>query len=354
VTVADVLGAVETCSGEEAAIARTPKTPAAPAEEDVKPKRAAKAAATTKTAAKPKAEKPPAKASAKPKATAAKAPAKAAAAPKTTAAKAPAKAAAKPKATAEKAPAKASATPKATTTKAPAKAAAKPKAAAEKAPAKAAAKPKATAEKAPAKAAAKPKAAVEKAPAKAAAKPKAAVEKAPAKVAAKPKATAAKAPAKAAAPKAPRPARAKAAKREKVPLALLDRLVEAARKSLDEDKAEDIAVLDVTGRADYADRLVIATGLSDRQIQAMASHLEDAFEKEGLKLRRDATQASPDWVLIDAGDLVIHLFKPEARQLYALERMWGPDSPGASTLDRTPLPDDGSVPEPGIEDDDEE
>ncbi|NGM20943.1 ribosome silencing factor [Roseomonas stagni] len=337
--VADVLGAVETCSGEEAAIARTPKTPAAPAEEDVKPKRAAKAAATTKTAAKPKAEKAPAKASAKPKATAAKAPAKAAAAPKATAAKAPAKAAAKPKATAEKAPAKASATPKATATKAPAKAAAKPKAAAEKAPAKAAAKPKAAAEKAPAKAAAKPKAAVEKAPAKAAAKPKA---------------TAAKAPAKAAAPKAPRPARAKAAKREKVPLALLDRLVEAARKSLDEDKAEDIAVLDVTGRADYADRLVIATGLSDRQIQAMASHLEDAFEKEGLKLRRDATQASPDWVLIDAGDLVIHLFKPEARQLYALERMWGPDSPGASTLDRTPLPDDGSVPEPGIEDDDEE
>lgn len=314
-TVADVLGAVETRSGEEAAIARTPKTPAAPAEEDVKPKRAAKAAATTKTAAKPKAEKAPAKASAKPKATAAKAPAKAAAAPKATAAKAPAKAAAKPKATAT---------------------------------------PKATAAKAPAKAAAKPKAAAEKAPAKAAAKPKAAVEKAPAKAAAKPKATAAKAPAKAAAPKAPRPARAKAAKREKVPLALLDRLVEAARKSLDEDKAEDIAVLDVTGRADYADRLVIATGLSDRQIQAMASHLEDAFEKEGLKLRRDATQASPDWVLIDAGDLVIHLFKPEARQLYALERMWGPDSPGASTLDRTPLPDDGSVPEPGIEDDDEE
>nr|WP_092963199.1 ribosome silencing factor [Falsiroseomonas stagni] len=157
------------------------------------------------------------------------------------------------------------------------------------------------------------------------------------------------------APKArsPRPARAKAEKREKVPLALLDRLVEAARKSLDEDKAEEITILDVTGRADYADRLVIATGLSDRQIQAMASHLEDAFEKEGLKLRRDATQASPDWVLIDAGDLVIHLFKPEARQLYALERMWGPDSPGASAMDQTPLPDDGSVPEPGIEDDDE-
>ncbi|MGG5811866.1 ribosome silencing factor [Falsiroseomonas sp. CW058] len=99
-------------------------------------------------------------------------------------------------------------------------------------------------------------------------------------------------------------------------------------------------MLDVTGRADYADRLVIATGLADRQIQAMATHLEDAFEKEGMKLKRDAIQGSPDWVLIDCGDLVVHLFKPEARALYALERMWGPDSPSAQ--DRTPLPDDGA------------
>lgn len=111
-------------------------------------------------------------------------------------------------------------------------------------------------------------------------------------------------------------------------------------------------MLDVTGRADYADRLVIATGLADRQIQAMASHLEDAFEKEGLKLRRDATQASPDWVLIDAGDLVVHLFKPEARGLYALERMWGPESP-APDEDRTPLPEDGTGGSTATEDDDE-
>jgi ribosome silencing factor RsfS/YbeB/iojap len=113
-------------------------------------------------------------------------------------------------------------------------------------------------------------------------------------------------------------------------------------------------VLDVTGRADYADRLVIATGLADRQIQAMASHLEDAFEKEGLKLRRDATQASSDWVLIDAGDLVVHLFKPEARALYALERMWGPESPGAEPpQDRAALPDDGTGGSTAAEDDEE-
>ena len=128
----------------------------------------------------------------------------------------------------------------------------------------------------------------------------------------------------------------------------------AAQKSLQDDKAEDIVVLDVTGRADYADRLVIATGLADRQIQAMATHLEDAFEKEGLKLRRDATQASPDWVLIDAGDLVIHLFKPEARFLYALERMWGPESPAPEgPEERSALPDDGAGGSTATEDDDE-
>jgi len=107
----------------------------------------------------------------------------------------------------------------------------------------------------------------------------------------------------------------------------LEELVRLARASLEDDKAEDIIVLDVTGRASFTDRMIIATGLVERQIQAMATHLEEALEKAGLKLRRDAIQASPDWVLIDAGDLVIHLFRPEARAMYALERMWGPESP---------------------------
>jgi ribosome-associated protein len=107
----------------------------------------------------------------------------------------------------------------------------------------------------------------------------------------------------------------------------VEELVSAVRTSLEDDKAEDIQVLDVTGRASFTDRMVIATGLVERQIQAMATHVEEALEKAGLKLRRDAIQGSPDWVLIDAGDLVVHLFRPEARATYALERMWGPDSP---------------------------
>lgn len=107
-------------------------------------------------------------------------------------------------------------------------------------------------------------------------------------------------------------------------------MVAAARKSLEDDKAEDIVVLDVTGRSSFTDRMIIATGLADRQIQAMATHLEQALEKVGKKLKRDAIQASPDWVLIDCGDLVVHLFKPEARETYALERMWGPQSPAGA------------------------
>jgi ribosome-associated protein len=186
-------------------------------------------------------------------------------------------------------------------------------------------------------------------------KPRAVVKpKAPAK--AKPAARATvtpqlKASAAAAKPKAPMP-RPTRARKEKLAPALLDRLVAAAVKSLEDDKAENIVVLDVTGRADYADRLVIATGLADRQIQAMATHLDEAFAKEGLKLRGDAVEASPNWVLISAGDLVVHLFKPETRDLYGLERMWGPHSP-APEDDRTPLPDDGQGGSTATEDDDE-
>ncbi|MBK1662734.1 ribosome silencing factor [Paracraurococcus ruber] len=107
----------------------------------------------------------------------------------------------------------------------------------------------------------------------------------------------------------------------------MEMLVAAARTSLEDDKAEDILVLDVTGRSDVTDRLIIATGQVERQLQAMAVHVEEALEKAGMSLRRNQIQASPDWVLIDAGDLVIHLFRPEARATYALERMWGPESP---------------------------
>jgi ribosome-associated protein len=164
-----------------------------------------------------------------------------------------------------------------------------------------------------------------KATTKSAAAPKAAPKRAAAKPA--PKAKAAAKADGAAKPATPRLSRPRSKRREKLAPDRLEILLEAARKSLEDDKAENIVVLDVTGRADYTDRLIIATGQVERQLQAMAAHLDEALGKAGLHLRRDAIQASPDWVLIDAGDLVIHLFRPDARELYRLERMWGPESP---------------------------
>jgi ribosome-associated protein len=81
--------------------------------------------------------------------------------------------------------------------------------------------------------------------------------------------------------------------------------------------------LDLAGRASFTDRMVIATGLADRQITAMATHLEEKLAEIGIgRVQIEGGQGS-DWVLLDAGDVVVHLFKPEARALYALEKMWG-------------------------------
>ncbi len=83
--------------------------------------------------------------------------------------------------------------------------------------------------------------------------------------------------------------------------------------------------LDLAGRAAFADRMVIATGIADRQITAMATHLEKKLAEEGLPRVKIEGATGSDWVLIDAGDIIIHLFKAEAREMYGLEKMWGVD-----------------------------
>jgi len=105
----------------------------------------------------------------------------------------------------------------------------------------------------------------------------------------------------------------------------LDRMQAIIVASLEDDKAEEIMAIDLAGRASFADRMVVATGLADRQIAAMATHLSDKLHEAGFKKLRIEGANGTDWVLIDAGDIIIHLFKPEARSLYALEKMWGPD-----------------------------
>ncbi len=106
---------------------------------------------------------------------------------------------------------------------------------------------------------------------------------------------------------------------------VLDKLQAVITASLEDDKAENIVALDLAGRASFADRMVIATGLADRQISAMATHLEEKLHAAGIKRVQIEGSGGSDWVLIDTGDIVVHLFKPDARALYALEKMWGAD-----------------------------
>jgi ribosome silencing factor RsfS/YbeB/iojap len=121
---------------------------------------------------------------------------------------------------------------------------------------------------------------------------------------------------------------------EPADISMLDRLQTVIVSSLEGDKAEQVVALDLAGRASFADRMVIATGLADRQITAMASHLEQKLAESGVKRVRIEGAGGSDWVLIDAGDIVIHLFKPEARSLYALEKMWGAefDEPAVQSM----------------------
>jgi ribosome-associated protein len=111
----------------------------------------------------------------------------------------------------------------------------------------------------------------------------------------------------------------------KVTLPELDRMQQIICASLEDDKAEEIVAIDLAGRASFADRMVVATGLADRQISAMATHLNEKLVEAGFKKVRMEGANGTDWVLIDAGDIIVHLFKPEARTLYALEKMWGPE-----------------------------
>jgi nicotinate-nucleotide adenylyltransferase len=94
------------------------------------------------------------------------------------------------------------------------------------------------------------------------------------------------------------------------------------RRSLEDDKAEDIVVIDLKGKSSFADYMVIATGRSNRQVVAIADHLAEKLKQAGHGPVPLEGKQSGDWVLIDAGDVVVHVFRPEPRAFYALEKMW--------------------------------
>lgn len=94
------------------------------------------------------------------------------------------------------------------------------------------------------------------------------------------------------------------------------------RASLEDDKGEDIVVIDLEGKSSIADRMLIASGQSSRQIAAMAQHIVEKLKAEGYETVPVEGLAQGDWVLIDAWDTIVHLFRPEVRDFYNLEKMW--------------------------------
>ena len=111
-------------------------------------------------------------------------------------------------------------------------------------------------------------------------------------------------------------------------------MLKLVQSSLDDDKAIDIVVIDLIGKTAIADFMVIASGNSQRQVGAMADHLREQLKASGVKNVLAEGTSQCDWVLIDAGDVIVHLFRPEVREFYNLEKMWGGPSP-----DTEPMPE---------------
>jgi ribosome-associated protein len=102
-------------------------------------------------------------------------------------------------------------------------------------------------------------------------------------------------------------------------------LLDLILKTLEDGKAEDIVTIDLTGKTTIADYMVVASGRSARQVLSLTDHLEQAIP--GRVALEGKSQG--DWVLLDAGDVIVHIFRPEIRAYYNLEKMWGSDLPDA-------------------------
>lgn len=103
-------------------------------------------------------------------------------------------------------------------------------------------------------------------------------------------------------------------------------LLDTVLSSLDDSKAEDLVTLDIAGKSSLADHMVIVSGRSHRHVGAIADHLLKDLKAAGTKSATVEGQNTCDWVLIDAGDVIVHIFRPEVRGFYNLEKMWAPDS----------------------------
>lgn len=111
-------------------------------------------------------------------------------------------------------------------------------------------------------------------------------------------------------------------------------LEQAILAKLDEDKAQDIVLIDLRGKSPMTDAMIIASGRSHRHVGAIADHLLRLFKEQGLGKVKVEGLPHCDWVLLDAGDVIVHLFRPEVRTFYNIEKIWAVDSAHRGGPDR--------------------
>ncbi len=116
----------------------------------------------------------------------------------------------------------------------------------------------------------------------------------------------------------------------------VDEVLQAVQSTLDDDKALEVEVIPLAGKSSIADYMVVASGTSKRHVGSMATHIAEVVEGLGAAFVNVEGAAHCDWVLIDAGDVIVHLFRPEVREFYALERLWGATAVAGPSRAREP------------------
>jgi ribosome-associated protein len=109
-------------------------------------------------------------------------------------------------------------------------------------------------------------------------------------------------------------------------------LLDITKASLESNKAEDVVAINLIGKASFADHMVIATGTSQRHVASMAVHLKEKMKTTGLEEVMLEGTTQNDWVLIDGGDVIVHLFTHEIREFYAIEKIWSGDMPQSNDV----------------------
>ena len=103
------------------------------------------------------------------------------------------------------------------------------------------------------------------------------------------------------------------------------KMIDVVLQSLDDAKAEDIVSVDIAGKSSLADYMVVTSGRSNRHVSAVADQLVKALREAGFGKPRIEGLPHADWVLVDGGDVIVHIFRPEVREFYNIEKMWQAD-----------------------------